>query len=37
MAEMTGAELLMECLANQGPDPLFGIPDGGYNNFYKCT
>jgi len=31
MAEINGGELLMECLANQGPDPVFSIPDGGYN------
>ncbi len=35
MAEITGGELLMECLANQGPAPVFGIPDGGYNIIYQ--
>lgn len=35
MAEMIAGELLMECLANQGPAPVFGIPDGGYNIIYK--
>lgn len=35
MADISGGELLMECLANQGVRVIFGIPDGGYNIMYK--
>lgn len=35
MSDISGGELLMECLANQGVNVIFGIPDGGYNIMYK--
>ena len=31
MAEITGGELLMECLAEQGVECMLSIPDGTYN------
>jgi acetolactate synthase-1/2/3 large subunit len=35
MAEITGGELLMECLAAQGVEVMFSIPDGTYNIIFK--
>jgi acetolactate synthase I/II/III large subunit len=37
MAELVAGELIMECLANQGPAPVIGIPDGTYNIIYKWS
>jgi len=35
MPDISGGELLMECLANQGATVVFGIPDGGFNIMLK--
>ncbi|HOO55750.1 MAG TPA: thiamine pyrophosphate-binding protein [bacterium] len=35
MAELIAGELLMECIANQGPAPIFSIPDGTYNIIFS--
>ena len=35
MSDISGGELLMECLANQGAKIIFGIPDGGFNIMFK--
>ncbi len=37
MADIAGGELLMECLANQGVNIIYGIPDGGFNIMFKWT
>jgi acetolactate synthase-1/2/3 large subunit len=37
MGDISGGELLMECLANQGTSIIFGIPDGGFNIMFKWT
>lgn len=33
--DISAGEILMESLANQGVQVIFGIPDGGYNIMYK--
>lgn len=35
MSDISGGELLMECLANQGINVIYGIPDGGFNIMFK--
>ncbi len=35
MSELTCGEILIESLANQGPAPVFSIPDGTYNILFK--
>lgn len=37
MADISGGELLMECLVNQGINVIFGIPDGTFNNMFQWT
>ena len=37
MSKLTGAEIVIECLKEQGVDTVFGYPGGAILNIVRCA